>query len=117
MLTVGIDAEVHEEIPTGVLEQVARDQEKAWLTEAPAGIHWDRALFCAKETVYKAWFPLTGRWLDFKDVAVTFNLDEETFHAQLLVEPPRVNSRDLSGFTGRFLARDELVLAAIALPR
>ena len=26
---------------------------------APA-VHWDRLLFSAKETVYKAWFPLTG---------------------------------------------------------
>jgi len=29
----------------------------------PPGPSWDRLLFSAKESVYKAWFPLTGRWL------------------------------------------------------
>ena len=28
---------------------------------------WDRLLFSAKEAVYKAWFPLAGRWLGFED--------------------------------------------------
>jgi 4'-phosphopantetheinyl transferase EntD len=117
MLTVGVDAEVHEELPDGVLEQVAGDQERAWLGEAPGAIHWDRLLFCAKESVYKAWFPLTGRWLGFEDAVVTFNPVEGTFHARLLVTPPRVDGCHLRGFSGRFLVREGLVLTAIALPR
>src|ERR687895_622101 len=49
---------------------------------APAepGLHWDRILFCAKEAVYKAWFPLTRRWLEFADVAVSLDRDG-TFRA------------------------------------
>ena len=34
-----------------------------------------RVLFSAKESVYKAWYPATGRWLDFHDVVVTIKRD------------------------------------------
>ncbi len=39
----------------------------------PPGPSWDRLLFSAKESVYKAWFPLTGRWLGFEEAAITIN--------------------------------------------
>lgn len=118
VLTVGIDAEIHEELPPGVLDQVATEPERAWLAAASTErIRWDRLLFSAKESVYKAWFPLTGRWLGFNDALVTFDPTEGTFHARLLVAPPTVDGRELTGFAGRFLARDGLVLTAIAVPR
>ena len=116
-LTVGIDVESHDSLPRGVLEQVCVDNERTWLVQAPRGIHWDRLMFSAKESVYKAWFPLTGRWLGFEDAMVTFDPAEGTFYARLLVSPPAVAGRSVSGFAGRFLVRDGLVLTAIALPR
>jgi 4'-phosphopantetheinyl transferase EntD len=117
ILTVGIDAEIHDELPAGVIEQVVVGEECVWLAEAPQGVHWDRLLFSAKESVYKAWFPLTGRWLGFEDVAVTLEPTHGRFHARLLVPPPVVAGHNLTGFTGRFLIRDGLVLTAIALRR
>ena len=42
----------------------------------PAGLHWDRILFCAKEATYKAWFPLTHRWLGFEDAHIVFDVDD-----------------------------------------
>ena len=44
-------------------------------TALPADLHWDRILFCAKEATYKAWFPLTHRWLGFEDAHITFTVD------------------------------------------
>jgi enterobactin synthetase component D / holo-[acyl-carrier protein] synthase len=82
---VGIDAEPHAALPPAVLEFVLRDEERARLpalADAGAALHWDRIVFCAKESVYKAWFPLTGRWLDFEDVSITVQLDG-TFEARL----------------------------------
>lgn len=117
VLTVGIDAEIHEPLPAGVLEQVSVDQERAWMAKAPAGISWDRLLFSAKECVYKAWFPLTGCWLGFGDAVVSFEPVERRFHAALLVAPTAAPCRGLTGFTGRFLVEDGLVLTAIALVR
>ena len=33
---------------------------------------WDRLLFSLKESVHKAWFPLTRRWLGFEQALVRF---------------------------------------------
>lgn len=113
--TVGIDAEPHRPCPPGVLRRVALERERHMLQRlAATGPHvcWDRLLFCAKEAVYKAWFPLTGRWLGFADAEVEL-LPGGTFVARLLVEPPDVPNHPLAGFTGRWLAADDLLLAAI----
>jgi 4'-phosphopantetheinyl transferase EntD len=120
MLTLGLDAEPDDSLPEGVLGAVASADERAALdalaSAAPAP-SWDRLLFSAKESVYKAWFPLTRRWLGFQEAAVTINPADGTFDARLLVEGPVVDGRRLTGFTGRWLASDGLILTAIAVPR
>ncbi|HEY0697415.1 MAG TPA: 4'-phosphopantetheinyl transferase superfamily protein, partial [Micromonospora sp.] len=115
--TVGIDAEVDGPLPHRVIDKVAVDAERDWIAGAPAGTHWDKLLFSAKESVYKAWFPLTGRWLGFEDAQVSFDPDAATFQARLLVPPPVVDGRELTGFHGRFLVRDGLVVTAIVESR
>lgn len=67
--SLGIDAEPHGPLPDGVLPAVSIEAERTWLDTQETGgpVHWDRVLFCAKEATYKAWFPLTGRWLGFED--------------------------------------------------
>jgi 4'-phosphopantetheinyl transferase EntD len=118
VLTLGIDAEVHDELPRGVLDEVAVAGERAWLDASPPPlIHWDRLLFSAKESVYKAWFPLMRRWLGFEDAVVTFDPAAQTFVARLLIEAPAVDGRALEHFSGRFLVRDGLVLTAVVVPR
>lgn len=120
MLTLGLDAEPDERLPEGVLNAVSSADERAGLdalAAAAPGPSWDRLLFCAKEAVYKAWFPLTRQWLGFADAAVTIDAERGTFAARLLVEGPVLEGRPLTGFTGRWLARDGLLLAAIAVPR
>ncbi|MGH8574963.1 MAG: 4'-phosphopantetheinyl transferase family protein [Gammaproteobacteria bacterium] len=124
MLTVGIDAEPHQPLPTDVLGVIALAEEKvriAELTAAHNALHWDRILFCAKETVYKAWFPLMQRWLGFDDATVTIapnpvNPAEGAFSARLLVSGPSIAGQPLTQFIGRWLVRDRLVIAAIATP-
>jgi 4'-phosphopantetheinyl transferase EntD len=112
MMTVGIDAEPDGRLPDGVARRVLRDEEREWLARAPAGAHWDRVIFSAKESVYKAWFPLTGRWLGFADAIVAIDPEAGGFHTRLLVDCPA----PLREFAGRFLVEDGLVLTAIALP-
>jgi len=117
--TLGVDAEPDEPLPDGVLDLVAGPEEQAWLAgkgATTAGPCWDRLLFSAKESVYKAWFPLTRRWLDFSDATLTFDPMTSTFTARLLVPGPVVGDRQVAEFTGRWLARDGLVLTAIVLP-
>ena len=115
---LGIDAEPHAAVPEGALELVLRDEERARLlafADAYPDLHWDRILFCAKEAVYKAWFPLTRRWLGFTDVSTTLHLDG-TFLARLHVPPPSVAGLDLDSFRGRWAVGRGLVVAATSVP-
>jgi 4'-phosphopantetheinyl transferase EntD len=119
MVTIGLDAEPHEPLPGEILSSVMTDGEHRRLAALAArqpGICWDRLLFSAKESVYKAWFPLAGRWLDFAEAEVTFDPAGGTFAARLLVAGPVVDGAPLTGFTGRWLVRDGLAVTAIAVP-
>jgi 4'-phosphopantetheinyl transferase EntD len=118
--SVGVDAEPDEPLPDGVLDLIADDTERAWVADLLArrpGVSWDRLLFSAKESVYKTWFPLTGRWLDFSEARLTVDPDAGTFAAELLVTGTTAEGRALTGFDGRWTAADGLVLTAIAIPR
>ncbi|MFD0364362.1 4'-phosphopantetheinyl transferase Npt [Nocardia sp. GCM10030253] len=121
--SVGIDAEPHGPLPEGVLDSVSLPAEREWLNSASpiAALHLDRLLFCAKEATYKAWFPLTSRWLGFEDAHITFTIDESsdgagagTFHSELLV-PGQTNDGGvpLTSFDGRWMIGDRLILTAI----
>jgi 4'-phosphopantetheinyl transferase EntD len=115
--SIGIDAEVHDELPEGVLERISLAEERAWLeSRAGDGTHWDTVLFSAKESVFKAWFPVARRWLGFEDARVDLVPEEGAFRAHLLVPGPTVGGRPLTGFDGRYVVRDGLVVTAIALP-
>jgi 4'-phosphopantetheinyl transferase EntD len=118
--TIGLDAEPHDELPHGVLEAVASPGEQARVTELSAAstdVRWDRLLFSAKESVYKAWFPLTGRWLGFEDACVDLRPEDRTFTARLLVDGPEVNGDLLTAFAGRWLVANGLITTAIVIPR
>ncbi|AOR37351.1 4'-phosphopantetheinyl transferase [Streptomyces fodineus] len=130
LASLGIDAEPHEALPDGVLEAIALPQERAMVSrlsgERPSAC-WDRLLFCAKEAVYKAWFPLTGKWLGFEDalidvrplspvpVTATASL-RGTFSARLLVPGPVVGGDRIGEFAGHWRVSDGLLAAAIAVP-
>jgi len=111
---LGIDAERHGPLPEGVEEQVTRPEERdrlARLAVTHPGIHWDRLLFSAKESVYKAWYPLTGRWLGFEEARLSFDPAASTFRAEVLA----AGGTPFPEFTGRFLIAGELVLTAVVV--
>ena len=147
---VGIDAEPHAPLPGGVLGHLVRPEERlplAELAHAEPAVHWDRLLFCAKEAVYKVWYPLAACWLGFEDAALTFDPATRTFQARLLKPWPEAGGGVGDGpplgvgplpapplgaspspapprgaelpsvLEGRWLVRDGLVLSAIALPQ
>ncbi|MFI0469938.1 4'-phosphopantetheinyl transferase [Saccharopolyspora sp. 5N102] len=114
LASVGVDAEPDAPLPDGVLEAIARPEELDLLRRLPAGPHWDRLLFSAKESVYKTWFPLTRTWLDFAEASIELHPDGGTFHARLLAESPAAAGPPLREFHGRWLAAGGLVVTAIA---
>ncbi|MFF8788743.1 4'-phosphopantetheinyl transferase [Streptomyces sp. NPDC015125] len=119
VLALGADAEPAKPLPDGILEAVTLPGERAVLPRTPCGttpLPWDRILFSAKESVYKAWFPMTGRPLGFEDASISLDPYEGTFTARLLVPGWQLGDSVLSGFRGRWTVRAGLVMTAIALP-
>jgi 4'-phosphopantetheinyl transferase EntD len=117
--SVGIDAEPHGVLPKGVLDAVSIPAERRELASLPGGLHWDRILFCAKEATYKAWFPLTHRWLGFEDAHITFEIDGSgtagTFQSRILVDPAAESGPPLTALSGRWCVAGGLTLTAIVL--
>jgi 4'-phosphopantetheinyl transferase EntD len=116
--TVGIDAEPNEPLNSGILEAVTVPEEVhriEGLCRIRLEVNWDRLLFSAKESIYKAWYPLTGRWLDFQDASLTIDPVGGTFDAALRVTGPRVHGCELTGFTGRWLVGNGLIVTAVTV--
>jgi 4'-phosphopantetheinyl transferase EntD len=117
--SVGIDAEPHGPLPNGVLEAVSLPPERRELMAMPDALHGDRILFCAKEATYKAWYPLTRRWLGFEDARITFDVKPDgatgEFVSQILIDPTALSGPPLTALRGRWSVRDGLVLTAIVL--
>jgi 4'-phosphopantetheinyl transferase EntD len=124
LASVGVDAEPHGPLPEGVGEAVFLPAESGRLARLAArrpGVHWDRILFSAKESVYKAWFPLTRKWLDFSEADIVLHPDPDgadrgTLHAELLVPGPEVDGRALQAFDGRWVVRDGFVATSVVVP-
>ncbi|MEU6373087.1 4'-phosphopantetheinyl transferase superfamily protein [Streptomyces sp. NPDC046909] len=124
LVSLGIDAETHEPLPDGVLAYACVPAEAARLRRLAADrpdIHWDRLLFSAKESVYKAWFPLTGQWLDFTEADIELFTDPgERFtgglRAELLVPGPIVAGRRLGTFEGRWTVQGGFLATAVVVP-
>ncbi|KPC79008.1 MULTISPECIES: 4'-phosphopantetheinyl transferase family protein [unclassified Streptomyces] len=117
--SVGIDAEPDQPLPDGVLEAVALPREVARTKEllrSFPGVHWDRMLFSAKESVYKTWFPLTRRPLGFEDALIEIDPGAGTFSARILSQGVRGIRNAPEGFTGRWIAGNGLVVTAITVP-
>ena len=117
---LGIDAEPHEPLPEGVAGSVTVPGEPEMLAALARDhplLHWDRLLFSAKESVYKAWFPLTRRWLGFEDARLTIDAATGTFAARLLLDGTRVDGGPpMTVLTGRYLFDGGLVVSALSVP-
>jgi 4'-phosphopantetheinyl transferase EntD len=119
--SLGIDAEPNVPLPDGVLELVAFGPEREHVAKRSSAhdegrVELPRLLFSAKEAAYKAWFPLTKRWLGFEDVELLLDLSGGEFRAKLLVPGPVINGTRLTEFVGRWVMQDGIILTAIVVP-
>jgi 4'-phosphopantetheinyl transferase EntD len=147
LLTIGIDAEPHEGLRGDVLAAIALLEEREQLNELARRephVHWDRLLFSAKESVYKAWFPLGRRRLGFHEAlldidlchndlchddlchdaacdndlrrraALHDDLHHGDFKAHLLIPESTLAGTSLRMLAGRWLVRDGLLFTAVA---
>ena len=83
---LGIDIErTTRVISEGALKKIALPAERVWITEDPK-LQKLRSLqvFCAKESIYKAYFPLTRKEMTFKDAFVRWEEEHQAFVGTLL---------------------------------
>ncbi|MGO9930148.1 MAG: 4'-phosphopantetheinyl transferase family protein [Mycobacterium sp.] len=119
--SVGIDAEPHDVLPNGVLDAITLEEERHEIAAMPDGLHWDRNLICAKEATYKAWFPLTKRWLGFEDAHIVIDVDPPgrgaagAFVSKILIDGEALAGPPLTALRGRWSVDRGLVLTAIVL--
>jgi 4'-phosphopantetheinyl transferase EntD len=114
---VGIDAEPNLRLPPGVLGAISLSVERERVAELLGDVPgpcWDRLLFSAKEAVFKTWFPLAGRRLDFKDVEVAFDAAQGKFSASFRKRRRGADAAP-SPLTGRWAVTAGLLATAIAL--
>jgi 4'-phosphopantetheinyl transferase EntD len=80
---LGIDVE---QLSPGLSAEAARlvwtADEERMLADAPAS--WRTMLFSAKESIFKALFPIERVWLGFNDAELTFDAPRRVFMARLL---------------------------------
>ena len=119
LASIGIDTEQHDKLPDGVADAVTVPGEPemlAALSRAFPATHWGRLLFSAKESVYKAWYPLTGRRLGFEDARLAID-PAGTFIAKLLVDGARTDGGPpLVELRGRFVVEGGFVATAVTVP-
>lgn len=110
--SIGIDVERHEQLPEGVLTVVSDEGERLLLDELAGirpGIHWDAVLFSAKESVFKAWFPVERAWLGFRDAELAIDPHAGSFTATVRVQP----RRGRTAYSGRWAVAGGLVATAV----
>ena len=134
--TIGIDAEPDAPLPDGVLDLIATPIEQNRLgvmrpepvdgrasTSSARMVtqqesddpNWDRLLFSAKESVYKAWFPLVGEWLDPQETEILFSPNERTFTALLCRGGLIINGRPVRQIHGRWTREQGILATAVVV--
>jgi 4'-phosphopantetheinyl transferase EntD len=92
VLALGVDVQPAAQLTASVEELVGGPRE---LRSAPGLASRGLAasvLFSAKECVFKAWFPLTGSWLEFEDVEIRLR-DDGSFRVERPTTPGRWRGR------------------------
>lgn len=118
---LGIDIEPSRMLPPGVLDVIATEDETSMLQElhhVDPTVPWESVLFSAKESVFKAWFPLTGNWIGYTSCSVSIDSAAGAFSTRFdgltLGGHDALCDRDL---VGKWRHREGFVFTAVHVPR
>lgn len=111
-VALGIDAERNVSLSSAVIRRICQPKEFEAVSRL-AGMCSASLIFSAKESVYKAWFPLTGLQLGFSDVAITLEPVRQTF--SVTIRSSLLMSAPFQGidFEGRWMSTAEHVFTAV----
>jgi 4'-phosphopantetheinyl transferase EntD len=121
---LGVSAGRISPLPREVTDRITVPAERDWLDRAadamPGSAVLANVIFSAKKAAYKAWSPLTGRPVGWRDALVRF--ESGTGHGTGVpvtghfTVGPAVERLDGRTFSGRFAVADGLVIAAVTVP-
>ncbi len=113
VLSLGLDAELDSPLRERVVQRICTPDERAHLAELPEiPSGWEKLVFSAKESFYKAYYPVARSFLGFQDVALRFDPEAQSFEAQLLRDDKPGPKRA----SGRFALVPPHVITAVTLP-
>jgi 4'-phosphopantetheinyl transferase EntD len=82
---LGLDIEeLGRKVDRRVIDRIGTAQEKRWVKEEPE--RRGLMVFCAKESIFKALYPLHKQYMKFLDVATHWNEDDGVFVSTLLTD-------------------------------
>jgi 4'-phosphopantetheinyl transferase EntD len=110
--SIGVDIEADRPLPPEVVPLVVAPAE---LRDLPTGHNWETVIFSAKEAVFKAWFPLTGRWLGFEEARVRLDVRRQRFWAE--PRPTEKQETFPEVIEGRFAAAGSMIFTAVCVRR
>lgn len=113
--STGIDIEEATPLAEDLWGTVCTPAERAWLASQPADQRalLAKVIFSAKEAVYKAQYPLTGRLIGFDAVQVDLLPDGNIFTARFA--PPPVPFSHANRPRGRFAQVHGLLISVVTL--
>jgi 4'-phosphopantetheinyl transferase EntD len=113
---LGIDLEEDAVLDPGLIALVCRTEEREGDGgSGPGGVDRAKLLFVIKEAFYKAYFPVTGAFLEFEDVSVTIDMHDRSFYAKL-AKPSKPSLAGRRGLKGRFGQSCGHLVSVIAMP-
>lgn len=116
-LGIGLDIELDRNKKSFPLEQICGPEESAWVGSSDGWIERATAVFSAKESLFKALFPLCNRYIGFKEVACRWHPESNAFHAEILNEiSPQVPRGAILSVGCVTLERPRAVLTHLIIP-
>jgi 4'-phosphopantetheinyl transferase EntD len=120
---VGIDAEQWKPLSERALARICAPEEIAHLQALPhhGRERWGAVVFSAKETLYKAYFPLTETFIGFRDARIRLHpesRDHGRFEADLTKDdtPSAANRRHFEGRYRLLTTPIPLVVTGLVIP-
>lgn len=117
--SLGIDVELNRPLRAAVAATIMGDEEASSirrLATRHGAIAWSTVVWSAKESVFKAWYPLTKQWSDYTDCLLTIDADRGSFSAQIR---HRTSHRAAAGrsvtISGRWAIVDRHILTAVSI--
>jgi 4'-phosphopantetheinyl transferase EntD len=92
---------------------VCSDEELRRTAKLPGEL-WPTVIFSAKESLYKAWYPLMNCWLDYQEANIMIEPERGNFRAVITSRGSR--ALPWHSLEGRFAVTEKFIYTAIAIP-